>query len=113
MSYREDDICVIEFLHAPSGVTLNEAGDSGNVAGTRGGYSQVLRGAPSCWLPPGVGMEEWKVAVQGGPSSFSEDLYGESAFLWGGTKLQKWILALILKIGYCTLFVAYYLKSSS
>ena len=60
MSYREDDICVIEFLHAPSGVTLNEAGDSGNVAGTRGGYSQVLRGAPSCWLPPGVETEEWK-----------------------------------------------------
>ena len=47
MSYREDDICVIEFLHAPSGVTLNEAGDSGNVAGTRG-ESQVLRGAPRC-----------------------------------------------------------------
>ena len=44
MSYREDDICVIEFLHAPSGVTLNEAGDSGNVAGTRGGLASAPRG---------------------------------------------------------------------
>ena len=60
-----------------------------------------------------VEMEEWKEGIQERPSSISEDLYGESAFLWVGTKLQKWILALILKIGYCTLFVTYYLKSSS
>ena len=53
MSYREDDICVIEFLHAPSGVTLNEAGDSGNVTGTRGGLASAPRGPK---VPPGVSV---------------------------------------------------------
>ena len=42
----------------------------------------ILSWATLMLAPPWVGMEEWKVVVQGRPSSFSAGLYVESSFLW-------------------------------